>query len=201
MGKSEKFEKSILFSVQSIAVFMVGLLLIIYFVLSYLKNNNVGVRLAEINNRIYDIDMCKFKDQLKAYYIKGIMDGRGMACVSVNHQDINGDGELELLINSYSRESASGHPHDMLVFEGRRLAFVYEGDDSSFIINPKIPKNQLWIKEPIRVFGEAMCCPSKYDVKIIECKNEEMFGDTSYHLDCVKKELITFEEANKRLGL
>ena len=88
--------------------------------------------------------------------------------------DINGNGVKDYIVETIPLECGSCHSRPLYIFEDGKILFKYIMDDGE-ILNPDTISldHAIILKEPTRLDNEPLCCPSKYHITKIKCKNSQ----------------------------
>jgi len=89
---------------------------------------------------------------------------------TITSGDVNGNGQKDFIVQAVDRDCGSCHISPLYVVEGGKVVFMYQGDDYE-VLSAK--NNQIIIREPIRVDGEAMCCPTHFQITVFNCPRIE----------------------------
>lgn len=101
--------------------------------------------------------------------ISAFLDRFELKPMNIIKVDINENGIADYIVEAMPKECGSCHSRPFYIIENGKVLLEYNGDDYVIKNIDYISNNELTIKEPVRIEGEAMCCPSQYKETIISC--------------------------------
>ena len=102
--------------------------------------------------------------------IKKFFNSIGETVTAITVGDINRNGQKDFLVQAVDQNCGSCHIKPLYIVESGKIVFIYQGDDYE-VLSAK--NNQITIREPIRVDGEAMCCPTHFEITVFNCPRVE----------------------------
>lgn len=107
--------------------------------------------------------------QPTAQEISAFLDRLSLNATQIIKTDINENGIDEYVVEAIPKECGSCHSRPFFIIENGKVIFEYNGDDFELTNLGYISNNELLVKEPVRIEGEAMCCPTTFKQTAINC--------------------------------
>ena len=82
--------------------------------------------------------------------------------ITIVAADFTGDGRNEILVHTLPFGCGSCRNQHLYVLEGASILFERAVDDAEVTVRPPLPADGFWLKQPVRLDGEGLCCPSSY---------------------------------------